>query len=160
MIVDLRTIPQDASRHFELRLNRDWWHSDEQDDQIIGIGAPITASVDIYKAGDKYVLEGDMDGHLKIRCDRCLRPYENEIKTEFKLFFTKPTRYAGKGETELLEEDMEMEFIDGEEINLDDIFREQLYLSLPIKSLCREDCRGLCPLCGADLNIQTCKCKK
>jgi uncharacterized protein len=65
-----------------------------------------------------------------------------------------------KAEIELLEEDLETGFISGDEIELDDIFKEQLYLALPIKSLCREGCLGLCPICGTDLNIQRCQCIK
>jgi len=160
MIIDLRTIPQDGPKHFELCLERGWWHPDGQDDQIMGISAPIIARVDIYKAGDKYVLEGDMAGSVKIKCDRCLNAYDNEIKTGFKLFFAQLSRHVNQAEIELLEEDMDMGFINGEELNLDDIFKEQLYLSLPIKSLCKEECLGLCPLCGVDLNIQNCQCRK
>jgi len=160
MIIDLRTIPQDIPKHFELCLKKGWWNLDSQDNQIIDISTPITARVDIYKAGDKYVLEGDMSGSVKIRCDRCLAPYDYEIKADFKLFFAQPSRYGNKVEIELLEDDMETGFINGEEIEMDDIFKEQLYLSLPIKSLCKEDCKGLCPVCGTDLNIQRCQCGK
>jgi uncharacterized protein len=160
MIIDLRTIPQDGPQHYELILEKGWWNPVDQDDQVLGINAPITARVDIYKAGNKYVMEGDMSGSLKIRCDRCLNPYDNEIKTGFKLFFTQPALYGSKSEIELLEEDMETGFINGEEIELYDILKEQLYLSLPIKSLCREDCLGLCPTCGIDMNIQRCQCRK
>ncbi|MFP7755452.1 YceD family protein [Thermodesulfobacteriota bacterium B35] len=45
-------------------------------------------------------------------------------------------------------------------IHLDDIFRQQLYLALPVKRLCTVDCRGICPCCGVDLNIATCRCSR
>jgi uncharacterized protein len=160
MIIDLKTISTEGPKHLELSLDKGWWHSDGQNDRIEGIAAPITARVDIGKIGDKFVLEGDMTGSVKIRCDRCLNDFENEIETSFKLFFTQQSRYETKAEIELLEEDMETEFINGEELNLDDIFREQLYLALPIKSLCKEECLGLCPICGTDLNVQGCLCRK
>lgn len=160
MIIDLKTIPQDGPRHFELCLEKGWWDTNDADDQIIGISIPIRARIDIYKTGNKYILEGDMAGVVSVRCDRCLNPFDHEIKTGFKLFFAQSSGYENKAEIELLEEDMETGFINGEEIELDDIFREQLYLSLPIKSLCREDCQGLCPVCGADLNVQGCQCRK
>ncbi len=51
-----------------------------------------------------------------------------------------------------------VEFITDSEIRLDDIVREQIYLSLPMKCLCREDCSGLCPLCGTNLNMKKCEC--
>ncbi len=160
MIIDLRTIPQDVPKYFEFRLEKGWWNSEAEDDPIRGIGDPITARVDIYKAGDKYILEGEMNGSVKIACDRCLSVYDFGIKTGFKLFFTQNSRYGNKAEIELLEEDMETGFIEGDEIELDDILKEQLYLSLPIKSLCKEECLGLCPVCGTDLNIQRCNCRK
>jgi uncharacterized protein len=160
MIIDLKTIPQDVPKHFEFCLEKGWWNPDEQDGQIRGISNPVTATVDIYKAGDKYILEGEMNGSVRIRCDRCLGIYDFGVKTGFKLFFAKNSRYGNKAEIELLEEDMETGFINGDEIELDDIFKEQLYLSLPIKSLCKDECLGLCPVCGTDLNIQRCNCRK
>jgi uncharacterized protein len=159
-IIDLRAIPLEGPRHFEFCLEKGWWHPEEEDDQIFGVSSPIISRVDIYKSGDKYVLEGDMAGVVSVRCDRCLGAYDHDIKTGFKLFFALPARSANKAEMELMEEDMETGFIDGETINLNDIFKEQLYLSLPIKSLCREDCPGLCPMCGADLNVEACRCKR
>jgi len=160
MIIDLKTIPPDSPKHFEFCLEKGWWNPEGQDDKILGISDHLTARVDIYKAGEKYILEGDMAGPVKICCDRCLAVYDFGIKTVFKLLFTQPSRYANKAEIELLEEDMETGFINGDEIELDDIFKEQMYLSLPIKSLCKEDCLGLCPVCGTDLNIQRCQCRK
>jgi uncharacterized protein len=160
MIIDLRTISSEGPKHFELTLEDGWWQLDKQDDQIEGIMKPIASKIDIHKAGDKFVLEGDMAGSVRIRCDRCLAAFEKELKTDFKLFFTPPSRYDTKAEIELLDEELETGFINGEEINLDDVFREQIFLSLPIKSLCKEGCLGLCPICGTDLNLQSCQCKK
>jgi len=160
MIIDLKTIPQDAPKHLELCLEKGWWQPDRQDDQIIGISNTIVVSVEMYKVGLRYVLEGNMSGSIKILCDRCLNDYDTEIKTSFKLFFTHQSQYTNKVEVELLEEDLETGFINDEKIDLDDILREQLYLALPIKSLCREDCLGLCPSCGMNLNIESCQCNK
>jgi uncharacterized protein len=159
MIIDLRTIPLEGPKHFEFCIEGGWWNPGD-DDQIVGISSPIISRVDIYKAGDKYVLEGNMAGSVRIRCDRCLNAYDSEIKTGFKLFFAKPVRSINNVEIELMEEDLETGIINGDEINLGDIFREQIYLSVPLKSLCREDCQGLCPMCGADLNTERCGCKK
>jgi uncharacterized protein len=160
MNIDLRIISSEGPKHLELILEDGWWQQDKLDDQIDGITRPITAKIDIYKAGERFVLEGAIAGSVSVMCDRCLGSFEKDVKTEFKLFFTPPARYDTKAEIELLEEDLDTGFINGEEINLDNIFREQIYLSLPIKNLCKEDCRGLCPGCGVDLNIQNCKCKK
>ena len=63
-------------------------------------------------------------------------------------------------ELELMEEDMEVNFITDDELNLHEIVREQLYLSVPIKSLCKEECLGLCAKCGCNLNKHSCECVK
>jgi uncharacterized protein len=160
MIISLRTVPQDAPKKLDLCLEKGWWRLDDSDDQILGIGTPIKVNIEIYKSGDKYTLEGNMAGSIQIRCDRCLNAFESKIDSVFKLFFAHPIQYDGKADIELLEEDMETGFIYGEDIELDDLLREQLYLALPMKSLCREGCKGLCPVCGMDLNNADCQCRK
>ena len=76
------------------------------------------------------------------------------------MFLSLPPSDAEKSELELSEEDMSVDFIMGDEIDLDEVVREQIYFSLPMKSLCREDCRGLCPVCGINLNKEECKCRR
>jgi len=71
-----------------------------------------------------------------------------------------PPQEIEKDEVELLEEDMEIGFITGDHLNLDEVVKEQIYLSLPIKKICREDCPGLCPDCGTNLNKGNCTCDK
>ena len=67
---------------------------------------------------------------------------------------------ADRDETELAEEDMEVDFVKGEEIDLADMLREQIYLSLPVKLICHSDCRGICPKCGINLNTGQCRCRQ
>jgi len=159
MIVDLRTI-LNAPRHFDFILEPDWWQGNEEDDQILGLDSPLTVQINISRAGSKYVLEGRLSGRLRLRCGRCLEPFYNDLKTGFKLFLSLPPSDSEKSELELLEEDMSVDFILGDEIDLDAVVREQIYFSLPIKSLCREDCLGLCTSCGANLNKEKCKCRR
>ena len=101
-----------------------------------------------------------MSGMLKASCDRCLEPYEIELSHKFKVFLASPPEENEKDEVELLDEDMEIGFITGEQLNLDEVVKEQIYLSLPIKIICREDCPGLCPDCGTNLNKGDCTCDK
>ncbi len=96
-----------------------------------------------------------------VRCDRCLESFHHDLDSGFHLFLQESAS-GPKGETEveLLDEDMEVEFISGDQLNLDEIVREQVFLSVPMKSVCRETCKGLCPECGANLNHEKCKCLK
>ncbi len=159
MIIDLRTILT-APRHFDFTLEPGWWQGDEEDDQILGLDSPLTVQISISRAGSKYVLEGRLSGRLRLRCGRCLEPFYNDLKSNFRLFLTLPPSDTENSELELLEEDMSVDFIMGGEIDLDEVVREQIYFSLPMKSLCREDCSGLCPLCGANLNKEKCTCRR
>src|ERR671919_630513 len=61
-------------------------------------------------------------------------------------------------ESEVREEDLETSFYRNEQIDLNELLREQFYLALPMKPLCRDECKGLCPQCGTNLNTGTCDC--
>ena len=65
---------------------------------------------------------------------------------------------AAKSETELHENDLEFSYYENDELDTDQLIREQLELALPARVLCREDCRGLCAQCGTNLNLETCQC--
>jgi uncharacterized protein len=65
---------------------------------------------------------------------------------------------SGEGEREVAEEDLDTSFYRDDQIDLNEVLREQFYLALPMKPLCREDCEGLCPKCGTNLNTGTCTC--
>jgi uncharacterized protein len=67
-------------------------------------------------------------------------------------------RHAAGGERELLEEDLGLVVVAGEILETDPILIEQLQLNIPMKPLCRPDCKGLCPVCGADRNVTACSC--
>jgi uncharacterized protein len=159
MIVDLRTIP-DGSRRFQFVLEQNWWPSDAQRDQILGIGTPVQVNLEIYKAGDKYVLDGELHGGLRIVCDRCVEAFHRELRTAFRVYLALPLPEEDETEIELAEKDLEVDFVRGEEIELDEIIREQIYLSLPMKSLCSVNCLGLCPTCGSNLNTGSCQCHR
>jgi len=158
MIVDLRTISH-STRHFSFTLEPDWWNSGEEGAQVLGLDGPLNVYMTISKVDVKYVVDGRLNGGLKVRCDRCLEPFHRELKSEFRFFLAYPVTDEDETEVELLEDDMSIEFVTGDELNLYDIVREQIYLSFPITSLCREDCLGLCPVCGANMNIEKCKCQ-
>ena len=159
MIVDLRTIPE-GSRRFQFVLERNWWPSDAPKDEGWGIGSPVQVNMEIYKAGDKYVLYGELRGGLQVACDRCLEDFHRELKTAFRVYLALPLPEEDDKEIELAEKDLEVDFIRGEEIDLDEIIREQIYLSLPMKSLCSGSCLGLCPTCGTNLNKGSCQCHR
>ena len=141
-----------------IQVDPDWWQSREEDDPILGLDRPLNVRIMVSRAGSRYVMEGGLSGGLLLRCDRCLEAYHRDLAYDFRLFLALPSEDSGMDEVELKEEDLDVDFIRGEEIDLDEIVKEQIYFTLPIKSLCRETCSGLCPVCGANLNMEVCEC--
>lgn len=159
MFIDLRTIPY-GPRSFEFSLKKDWWRPDDKNNPILAFDTPLHVRVEIHEAGDKYVLDGALSGTVKVRCDRCLETYQRDLNYELEVLMALPLSETDKEEVELIEEDMAVHFLRGEEVDLDEIIQEQVYLSLPIKFLCKEDCLGLCPICGNNLNKENCQCNR
>ncbi len=158
MIIDLSTI-ESGPRLFDFTLNPGWWHGEEKD-RILGFDGPLECRLEISRAEIKFILDGSISGYALVPCDRCLEPYRHQLDFEFRLFLSALISDPDQSETELSEDDMLVQFVDGSKIDLDDIVREQIYISLPMKSLCREDCAGLCPVCGTDLNKKMCECQR
>lgn len=109
------------------------------------------------RAGDKVRVAGSLDAKVAFDCDRCLKPIELPVSQSFDLLYVPP---LGAGdEHELGDKDLDTVFYQGEAIDVDDLVREQVELALPMTRLCREDCQGLCPECGANLNEGRCDCE-
>ena len=106
------------------------------------------------------MVDGSLSGKIRVRCDRCLELYSQDIQSEFRLLLASSPPEPVGSEIALVEEDMAMDFLADDAIEIDHLVREQLYLALPIKLLCYESCRGLCPVCGINLNQEECTCHK
>ncbi len=103
-------------------------------------------------------------GHLAVtmRCDcnRCLEPAEFPLDSSFDLFY-RPAEAASDDdeEVEIDEGEAEIAFYEGGGIELKDVLRENVLLSMPMQRVCREDCRGICPICGQNRNLINCECE-
>jgi uncharacterized protein len=159
MIVDLNTISS-TTRRFDFTLEPEWWKADGDFDQVLGPAGPIQVSISIYRTGSKFVLNGDISGKLLARGDRCLDVFEKDFSTAFEVYLMSPVEGDVVEETELGDQDMGVDFVTGDEVNLAAIVREQIHLAMPMKVLCSENCAGICPGCGANLNKEPCRCKR
>jgi uncharacterized protein len=110
--------------------------------------------------GQEMRVRGRLHATLEAACDRCLEAVELPLEKEFDLYYLPAASYADKtGETELLVRELDFSVYQDDRINVDELVVEQLELSLPIRLLCHEDCRGLCPQCGTNLNVEPCACQ-
>jgi uncharacterized protein len=122
------------------------------------LARPVNVDLEVHKRADHVRVMGSIQGELELACHRCLDPVRHPLDETVDLFLVEEARTPEEEETELDLEDLEYEFFDGEVIELDELVAEQIFLSLPHKVLCSEKCRGLCPGCGANLNVETCRC--
>jgi uncharacterized protein len=101
---------------------------------------------------------GQIRGTTKVACSRCLGPVALPIRDDVLLTFLPHDDHAEGEELELTEDDLDVTSYEGNEIDLAPILRDQIVLSVPYAPLCQEDCKGLCPQCGAELNLGPCSC--
>jgi len=122
------------------------------------IVAPVDLAFEINKDKDKFRLVGNVATELELPCSRCLEPFRLPIAAPFDLRYLPASAVSTDVEREVDDEDLETSYYRNDEIDLNEVLREQFYLALPMKPLCREDCRGLCAQCGTNLNTGTCDC--
>ena len=103
-------------------------------------------------------LRGKLSAILELQCARCLEPVRQEVRREFELLYRPLGADAGRDELSVTDAEAEIGYYQGEGLLLEDVLREQVLLALPLKVTCREDCKGLCPQCGKNLNQEQCSC--
>ena len=119
----------------------------------------VHLSGEVHKDGRGFAFSGDIASMATLACSRCLEPYAMPLDMHFDLLYTaEPEDDDRGGETRVDEDSFTEVHFDGAKIDLDSLLSEQIYLALPLKPLCREDCRGLCPRCGVNLNAGDCGC--
>jgi uncharacterized protein len=104
-------------------------------------------------------ISGSLHTQLELNCARCLETVQEEISRDFDLFYRPMRTITREEEVRLKEDDTEIGFYEGDGLFLADVLSEQVNLAVPMKVICRSDCRGLCPHCGANLNSDDCRCE-
>jgi uncharacterized protein len=113
----------------------------------------------ITRSGQEVRLQGTITARAEVDCDRCLKSVTIPIETKFDVNYIPAADYYGNDRAELQEEDLSLSVFDGEVIKVDELVREQVLLAMPPRLLCGEECKGLCPVCGADKNREDCACE-
>jgi uncharacterized protein len=159
----------DSPTGFRLEADPDWWS------ETCALmpeleGAPresFALDLEAHRMGADAYLEGTALGSVDLSCGRCLRRYRHALREPFRLVLepagervpADPEGAAALARDGIwLGDDLETGWFRGSAIDLGPAFRELLALALPVQPVCREDCRGLCPRCGADRNVEGCGC--
>jgi uncharacterized protein len=111
-----------------------------------------------HKRIDDIRLVGDFDTRLQMRCARCLEPVERGVGGHFDLIFRPLGAIPRPQEAAISEAETEIGFYKGNGLQLEQVLAEQVMLAVPIRELCRAECKGLCPHCGRNLNTEECVC--
>jgi len=142
---------------------------------IIDFGSDIRQSGDLNSVGQAQLVRehhgkhklindirvtGDLRTRLEMACARCLEPISHEVTRNFDLLYRPQGSDAGREEMSVTAAEAEVGYYQGEGVLLEDVLREQVVLAAPLKAICREDCRGLCPHCGRNLNLEQCTCSE
>ena len=132
------------------------------------------ADLELYADGDNAFASGTFRGEVQVACSRCVGPVRIPIDEKLRVTFlpghampadddeATADDAAATGDddgAELAEDDLDVFAFDGERIDLEPLFREQLVLAVPYAPLCKDDCKGLCPQCGIDRNTDSCACE-
>ena len=124
--------------------------------------APVKTRLRAFRIGDIIEVEGIFETAVRLACGRCLKEFEIQLASQIALTYTcehiENREDLSRDEIELSPEDAGLITFSGDRIDLREGVQEQVVMALPVRPLCREHCRGLCPQCGADLNNGDCSC--
>ena len=128
------------------------------DDERVKLCGPASVTGKVRLSGPEVFVNGHLDSCIEVACDRCLRPIKLPVAGDFELEYISGSDYEANRNVELTEDLMSISVFDGESIDVDEIVKEQLFLAVPTRTLCKDDCKGFCLTCGADKNAGECEC--
>lgn len=155
MLLDLQRL-HGQREHFDRSFQPSAF--DPQDPEY-RVAAPVELSMDVERSGkDAFRVTGRATTRLELDCGRCLEPFEIPVDARFELRYIPAAENTGEEEREIEEDDLTTAFYREGSLDVIEMLREQFTLATPMKPLCTEACRGLCPECGANLNRTECGC--
>jgi len=129
------------------------------DESELRLIEPISVNGRIRRKGGEVELSGELHTTVMVPCARCLKEVELPIELNFAERFASSVSWRDEEQHELSQEDLNLGLVEDAAVELDDVVREEILLSLPGQALCDQNCKGICPNCGADRNAGDCSCK-
>ena len=146
-----------SPEHFEETYAPAEWPGEDDGYRVV---TSVNLVFDVFKNKKTFQLIGRVRASLELSCSRCAESFVLPVEASFDLRYQPTELNSGEGEQEIEDEDLSTAFYEDDTIDLAQLVREQLYLSLPMKPLCEESCRGLCSQCGINLNRAECHCER
>jgi uncharacterized protein len=154
MLIDVSQIPPDGldvalpEAALDLGAPSDTWSG----------SASVRAELHLARSGRGLLISGSFAGGLLLVCSRCLESFPFQAQDRFQVYCEAGPGSQHEEERELTDVELDVTYLEQGRLNTDQLLRENILLSLPVQPVCHEDCRGLCPRCGANLNQVACGC--
>jgi uncharacterized protein len=129
--------------------------------KIAVLDGVVESDLKVTLNGDRVDVTGDLTAGLKLICCRCAESFSQSLDKSFVVEYWPDPHVEKEGEEhELTYGDLEIGFYRNDEIDLCGVLSEQITLEIPMKPVCREGCKGLCEICGTNLNNSSCRCER
>ena len=155
MLIDVTKIKKIAGKAFPFKLEAQWPPLELQG-ETLSFKGPLTVEGTATNTGRIILVDGTVSVTLQRPCGRCLEPVTQSLQVPFSEEYL---HVSEKGQDLAGTDEEKLVIFEGNNIDLAPQVRENLLLELPMSGLCREDCRGLCPVCGQNLNVRECDCQ-
>ena len=124
------------------------------------VSSPLHYEFSLKRSKDRIKVKGLIECVVSLTCSRCLDEFGYLINARFDLDLVSQAKAPVMQEIELKRDEMDVYYYEGEELELEPLINEEIMLNIPIKPLCRESCKGLCSVCGKNLNYEQCHCNR
>jgi uncharacterized protein len=156
-VVGLREIPASGlQRTFD--LSGDFARAALVDTEASADDARLAADVTLFKSGVEVLARGRVEGELSMVCSRCVGPAKVSVVSPIEVLYLPRDADLPGSDEDIAGELPDVVPYEDEQIDLEETLREEILLALPYAPVCSEDCKGLCPTCGKDLNEGACGC--
>ena len=126
--------------------------------ESVSLTGPAVFTGETVQAASRAHVRGTLEADVALDCVRCLEPVEQHLDIEFDSVFVDAAEETDRTDVEVTDEALDESLVENGLIDTAEVVREQILLAIPDQVFCREDCKGLCPKCGANLNLIDCKC--
>jgi uncharacterized protein len=159
LVIEISTIPAEGLEvHEDLKPGE--VHLEGEESFALLEGGRLDCRLD--RGDDQSIhVRGRLKARLELQCGRCLEDFPFSVDQDLDLFYLPHRAEDGEeeeDEVELADRDMVVAYYHGERLDLGEMIREQFFLAVPMKRLCREECAGICATCGANRNSRPCQC--
>lgn len=127
---------------------------------VIRMLSPLKAKLRIDKVSSEILVNGSLSALVEMQCSRCLNNFTNKTDININVVYHPVEELKGEDRHEIKDDELDTGFYSDEQLDISELLKEQLILSLPMKPLCSESCKGICSRCGKNLNIDSCECRQ